>query len=398
MWLLHARALHLSGDVEGSERILRSAISCNLYNAESLSDEKALNFSAIRRGHCTQHRPHVSTSGCEYDRVDWTWTSRLTSKEREHLLHQCEQELSVLCKLQDGRNRGNIAFQNKKFAEAVASYTSALEIAPWHPEFAAALLLNRAAAQMAMGRPQRAWDDCCKSLQRKPLNNYKAQLRRSRAAQALGRYTDAVQDLESVIAFFGSSGKADPSVDIPSLNRELQYCKAQMKKMEEAAGQERIRNDNMDEGNQKARTYRNSAWWHWENGRFERSDPFSGVPGSDYPREEPSWSGDKQRPFFRQSSSRFSSRPPPKSGGTRTRAPPQPSREEPNYYDVLGVEPTATEAEIKKAFYKLALVHHPDKVSGERTEEAAEKFKLINSAYSVLSDSSARRRYDLSLP
>lgn len=57
-------------------------------------------------------------------------------------------------------------------------------------------------------------------------------------------------------------------------------------------------------------------------------------------------------------------------------------------YDVLGVPKEATEAEIKKAFRKLTLIHHPDK-GGDET-----KFKEINAAYEVLSNAEKRQLYD----
>lgn len=60
-----------------------------------------------------------------------------------------------------------------------------------------------------------------------------------------------------------------------------------------------------------------------------------------------------------------------------------------DYYKLLGVEKSATQDEIKKAFRKLALEHHPDKNGGKD-----EKFKEINEAYSVLSDSKKRQQYD----
>ena len=63
-----------------------------------------------------------------------------------------------------------------------------------------------------------------------------------------------------------------------------------------------------------------------------------------------------------------------------------------DYYEVLGVEKTASEAEIKKAYRKLAIQYHPDKTPGDKVAE--EKFKEAAEAYSVLSDMDKRARYD----
>ncbi len=65
-----------------------------------------------------------------------------------------------------------------------------------------------------------------------------------------------------------------------------------------------------------------------------------------------------------------------------------------DYYEIIGVSPRATEAEIKRCFRKLALTYHPDK---NNSPEAEEKFKELNLAYEVLGDVNKRAQYDLSL-
>ena len=64
-----------------------------------------------------------------------------------------------------------------------------------------------------------------------------------------------------------------------------------------------------------------------------------------------------------------------------------------DYYKILGLSPTATKKEIKKAFRQLARKYHPDLHPGDKA--AAEQFKRINEACQVLSDDSKRARYDL---
>ena len=66
--------------------------------------------------------------------------------------------------------------------------------------------------------------------------------------------------------------------------------------------------------------------------------------------------------------------------------------EKKDYYDILGVEKTADETQIKKAYRKLAIKFHPDKNKAKSAEEA---FKKVNQAFSVLSDKTKRKNYDM---
>jgi len=63
-----------------------------------------------------------------------------------------------------------------------------------------------------------------------------------------------------------------------------------------------------------------------------------------------------------------------------------------DYYAILGIPHTATEAEMKKAYRSLALKYHPDRAPGDKSAEA--KFKELSAAYGVLSNPEKRREYD----
>jgi len=65
-----------------------------------------------------------------------------------------------------------------------------------------------------------------------------------------------------------------------------------------------------------------------------------------------------------------------------------------DYYEVLGVAKNASEEDIKKAYRKLAMKHHPDRNQGDDAKKSEEKFKEAKEAYEMLSDSQKRAAYD----
>lgn len=65
-----------------------------------------------------------------------------------------------------------------------------------------------------------------------------------------------------------------------------------------------------------------------------------------------------------------------------------------DFYEVLSVNINATEKEIKKAYHKLSLLVHPDRVDESQKEIATEKFKVLGKIHSILQDSNSRKIYD----
>jgi molecular chaperone DnaJ len=65
-----------------------------------------------------------------------------------------------------------------------------------------------------------------------------------------------------------------------------------------------------------------------------------------------------------------------------------------DYYETLGVAKNASEEDIKKAYRKLAMKHHPDRNQGDAAKAAEEKFKEAKEAYEMLSDPQKRAAYD----
>jgi molecular chaperone DnaJ len=65
-----------------------------------------------------------------------------------------------------------------------------------------------------------------------------------------------------------------------------------------------------------------------------------------------------------------------------------------DFYEILGVVKNASDEDIKKAYRKLAMKHHPDRNQGDKAKEAEAKFKEVKEAYEMLSDPQKRAAYD----
>ena len=66
-----------------------------------------------------------------------------------------------------------------------------------------------------------------------------------------------------------------------------------------------------------------------------------------------------------------------------------------DYYEALGGPKNASEDDIKKAYRKLAMKHHPDRNQGDNAKKSEEKFKEAKEAYEMLTDAQKRAAYEI---
>ncbi|KAG2789866.1 hypothetical protein PC129_g14208 [Phytophthora cactorum] len=267
------------------------------------------------------------------------------------------------------KHNGNERFKRGEYQEAVRFYSEAVQIDPQHQEFCAIIYCNRAAAQMGLERYHTAILDCNEALQRKP-NYPRALLRRARCYVALEMYHEAVKDFDRYLREQPRDRPVDATADV---RRERNEAKAAIAKAREEARQ-RDAAKKRAEREQRQRRQRQWEEPSWNDSRFYenfRRNTGSSSNGNGYGSNRHQSSGAGSRASFM-----------------------APKTQRRTHYDVLGIEKTATNDQIKKAYRKLALVYHPDKA---KSSTHADLFKEMTAAYNVLSDESARSAYDREL-
>eukprot|EP00752_Nemacystus_decipiens_P016245 g14525.t1 len=277
----------------------------------------------------------------------------------------------------DKKERAGRAYATNRYRLAHELYSEAIcvDMQDYHTN--ALLFANRAAALMNMGRNKDALKDCVEALRLKP-NYPKVLLRKARLNKRLSQWDLAIKDYETYRNTVGILH--DTWAEAAG---ELDQCRLSQRRQQE---EERRREA-------EARAY--------ERGYFSsRGGRSRGSPFTDEYCPSGSDDDDEDRDPFNFFSSRGAWSSSRYGGGARGRsnydspATPGPVPAS-GHYATLGVKSTATTAEVKKAYRKLALLHHPDKNQGN--EASADKFKDLTAAYEVLSDEKERRTYDVKL-
>lgn len=279
---------------------------------------------------------------------------------------QLKRKLLVMKNL---KHNANDAFKRNDFDRAVRIYSQVLEVDPQHEEFCAVIYCNRAAAYMGMEQFNIALLDCEEALKRKPQYP-RALLRRARCFVALKKYQQALKDFDQYIR---EQRREPVGTNTASLG-DIELERAQVKSTMEMEKEEKKR-----QSEARRRAERESSQ-HRQRYAWEDSDFYEDFRSSYF------------RPSGDQSAGRRGSGA--RDGGHAPQPPVHAKTKQRTHYQVLGVHQRASAEEVKKAYRKLALLHHPDKA---KSDKDADLFKDMSAAYTVLSDAVARRKYDMEL-
>ena len=347
LYLVCAKAQHLSGDLEMADKTLKEA--------------------------------HWRTSNLTLPVGDAS-----KAKERNDLMEEIVAEMRLVRDMQARRELGNSEFRNQKYAKAYDAYSGALQVDPAHDSYCALLYCNRAAALMNLGLFSEAIDDCDESLKRRDYYP-KVTLRKARALRESNRFHDAMQILTKLLSQMRSFN--DTTDDAANERHKVWYMVSYNKVIQELK-ECRTRAAMEDARKQRTRfasaSSSHAGGYGSSNSRSTRYDRYGAPPGDSRDRRSSYAQQNTSSPRRGGRQPHSSQAPPPRPSsygyGRRNSAPPAASGGI-DPYDVLGVARTASSSDIKKAFRKLALKYHPDKNQAPGAEDI---FKRVNEAYSLL--------------
>jgi len=338
------------------------------------------------------------------------------------------------------KEKGDTLFRNGDYERAASKYAACLGIDGDTSEYSqnplenedaggrlhAVLHCNRAACLMALKKYREAVKECTASL-RIHTHYMKAMLRRGRCFARIRQYQEAVAEYERYIGLVDDAKRSPQNsinsnaactFDRPADITQSEYSKAKQeladvkKSMEQAAS------------NAQAQQTKQTEQQQWYNDNFRKAAatnaaqrrkeaPAGPNKNTAYARKQ-QWdaSGANTRRAWDQfggtspkkHGQKKSSKDAPSGGGTsgpsanrgsqnkQQQAPPAASKDVVHcHYAVLEIQMTASSAEIKKAYHKMALKYHPDKNS---EEGAADIFRRVKLAYEVLGNDQTRISYD----
>lgn len=278
----------------------------------------------------------------------------------------CHERLIELKKklmdMKELKQNANHWFKIQDYEQAFHVYSQALLIDPNHDAYCAVIYCNRAAALMGLKRYDSAIRDCIAALNRR-THYLKAYLRRARCYVAIKRYVLALVDFDVYLRDDHLSNQEREEITLERLHTQVAMDKdIEENKRREAAQRRKERQQR--EKQKKERPPHRPSWNEPNNGRW----------------------GNPRASSINVKTVRKSS-----------------------HYQLLGVSKYASQDEIKKAYRKLALLHHPGtffflfycinliiccRVDKAKSIKQAELFKDMTAAYHVLSDVTTRQAYD----